>query len=76
MVFHFKTETSYVEAYEYLLRILQSFYYNSGDLSIEIDDPNDELVERLNNICQNRHNDDELLATQIKQQQWSDNVAG
>ena len=68
MVFHFKEQTKYIEAYEYLLRGIKSFVYNHKEMTIEIDDPDPSLTKRIMEICGECKNHDALLAKEIMKQ--------
>jgi len=72
MVFRFKKEAKYLEAKEYMLRVMGSFYYHDTDLTIEIDDPDQDLVKRIMEICGECKDADSLLAKEIMR----NNVAG
>ena len=51
MEFKFSSYEQYLEAYKYLLRVLEPFRYNRRRLIIEIVAPyDDEVVKRLNSI--------------------------
>ena len=72
MVFRFKEQSKYLEAHEYLLRVLQSFSYNHKELTIEIDRPDQSLVKRIMEICGECKSADSLLAKELVK----NNVAG
>ena len=72
MVFRFKKLAKYLEAKEYLLRAMASFYYHDAELTIEIDNPDESLVKIMMDICGECEDADSLLAKEIMQ----DNVAG
>ena len=75
MEFRFKTTEKYVNALEYLLRLPQSFYYNTQNKVIEIDNPPKEMVVKMMDICGECDTADELLAKEIMTKR-ENNVAG
>jgi len=47
MEFKFDNESAYLDAHEYMLRVLQTFYYNKNNKILEINDCDKEMKQRM-----------------------------
>lgn len=65
MIFRFKTQAKYLEAYEYLLRAHQSFGSHNSELIIDIPSPDKYTVKTIMHICGECVDYDTLLAEEL-----------